>query len=260
MKTKNRVLLSAGMLFALTGVTLGASTYAWFTAQNTAQVTMGTISAVLPEALSITPTEVQTMKAMTDVSSVDGKTFYKGTYSGEELSNITQVATAEDGANVYRNINEFTLKMAVADGYDEPTLYLKNIVITGATEGATDTNLANALRVAVFAGDATAYQSGTAKAIYNNQESDNKGLNNTTSVEASVAGILKSGDTAFSTGGYGVELGNATSGSLKVTVVTWLEGTNESCVTYQETETGIQDTSKANITLTFAAKENVAAE
>ena len=256
MKTKNRVLLSAGMLFALTGVTLGASTYAWFTAQNTAQVTMGTISAVLPEALSITPTEVQAMKAMTDVSSVDGKTFYKGTYSGEELSNITQVATAEDGANVYRNINEFTLKMTVADGYGEPTLYLKNIVIAGATkEEATDTNLANALRVAVFAG---AYQSGTAKAIYNNQEGDNKGLDNTTGVEASVDGILKSGDTAFSTGGYGVELGNATSGSLKVTVVTWLEGTNESCVTYQETETGIQDTSKANITLTFAAKENVA--
>ena len=270
MKTKNRVLLSAGMLFALTGVTLGASTYAWFTGTKTVDTSLGSIQAILPKSLSIDEEGPVVIGKLTDVSSADGKDFYKGIYDSEGtnfqvVEHVAQSST--EGSNIYRHLETFKISMDAwdAETYDAPTVYLSGIAITDdGTEGK-ENKLADALRVAVFAGDATAYKSGsdTAKAIYNNQEGDTKALENTSDKtpagSATVSSIITSDNLSTKLAendNYGIELGNLNDSShdLSVTVVVWLEGTNASCTTENITETA-----KATVSLSFTAKDNLKA-
>lgn len=245
MKTKNRVLLTSAALLALSAVTLGSSTYAWFTGSNSNTTTISNVNAVLPANLTETHDEKE-LKTLTDVSSVDGQNFFKGVLNSTQKGFTSVYAINKEDGFYWTNTFNFKYDGVNTNIYGAPTLQLSNVSITSSHDDA-NVDLANAVRVAFIVNDVTKY-------VYGNVANDKYGVvaeidasteNNdtsaklnaafkpTTTVEGAVGEVSNyKQPEAYAVGKY-LDLDKMnltqTTATLSVKVVIWVEGTAAAC-------------------------------
>jgi len=180
MKIKSKLILATTSLLVLSGVAAGTSTFAWFTANQSASAQLTAISVnsdqdQLTIESNITDAELvdtditidpdngtndysQSFVGVTHLTDVSGNgiNFFKG-YLSADSTQASQTIASSSALNegttpiTHPYCFEFTTKFTSSNANHDMAIFLsKNSTIEGVSESAADVSIANGARVAVL--------------------------------------------------------------------------------------------------------------
>lgn len=263
---KKRLLVSSALMLVLTAVAATSSTFAWFSVNRKGTVESPDMTATAKDGgLEITNSS-NDVTDLYDVSSKDGKTFYKpvlGPASTESTPSFVSCPVVYSGQESDTNTNYFMeLKMAFTSTSALDVYLSKDTKIDITTNGANEAAL-NSLRIAFLPANSSyvVENNATPLLVYAPKEETNMKYvsgttitngnlteTNYTADELGASGIVQNGEiiaddltTKDNTSKY--YMGSfASNESLYIVARMWLEGTDEQC-----TNAAITGVVKANL-------------